>query len=141
MLTSLPEQLPEYALYADFPPCYDPEKALKDFEALTPEQKRKLGTGIALAVGCNEADKEFEKASTSATIAVRNIDSMFVTLTAKLTRLGADTQHFLDTFTTIKKVSVYSIMQRHITSFLLCIDIRRRFEELIQSGHFHCSVC
>jgi hypothetical protein len=117
MSISLAEQLPEYALYADVPPNYDLEKALKELNALTPEQKSKLGTGIAVAASSKEADQEFEKASTSAAIAVETIDTLFVTLTAKLISLGHDTQEFLETFTTLKNVSIYSIM-RCITSLL-----------------------
>jgi len=89
---NLPEEHPVYAFFADVSPChYDPEKALKDFDALTPEQK------------ANEADQEFEKASASAANAVQNIETMFVTLTVKLTSLG-DTRRLLAKLAKIKKI-------------------------------------
>jgi hypothetical protein len=111
-LPELPEQPPVYAFYADLPPYYDKEMAFEDLKALTPEQRAELraGTwaGIALVASSNEADQEFEKASAAASIAVRNIDTMFDTLTVELTSLG-DMQEFLDMITTIKKVSIYSL--------------------------------
>ncbi|KIJ91235.1 hypothetical protein K443DRAFT_14562 [Laccaria amethystina LaAM-08-1] len=103
MSISLAQQLPEYARYADAPPCYDPEKALKDFNALTPEQKGKLEIAVARVASSNEADQEFKKASASAATAVQTIDTLFVTLTAKLTSLS-DTQNFLDEFKTIQQI-------------------------------------
>ena len=103
---SLAERLPEYALYVDVPPCYDPERVLKDFNALSHEQKGKLGSGIAVAASADEADQEFEKASKDAANAVQNIDNLFVTLTSKLIGLGYP-QGLVKTFTKIHDVSRY----------------------------------
>lgn len=109
MFISLAEQLPKYALSADPPPSYDPEKVLKDFNALTPDQKGAFANGIALAVSSSDTDRAFKKASAAAATSVQEIETLFIVLTAKLVSLG-NTENFVETFKIIQKVSICSIM-------------------------------
>lgn len=104
MSFSLSDRLPGYTRFADVPPNYDPDQALADFNALTPEEQKRLANGIAIAASSQEADQEFKAASVSAAVAVDTIETLFVTLTAKLISLG-DAQEFVRVFTGIKEVS------------------------------------
>lgn len=93
---------------SNIPPCYDPEKAINELNALTSEQVHKLGLGVAIVSSSKEADEHFEKASSAAATAVQNIDTMFVNLIYELTQLGSvsDTKDLLTKLGVIQKVRI-----------------------------------
>ena len=101
------ESLPPYTRFADVPPNYDSQKALDDFNALSPDQKKGISHGFAQAVSRSDAVPELEKAANAAAEASKNIDDMFVSLTAKLMSLE-DTETFVEKFRVIQSVRASS---------------------------------
>ena len=97
------EPLPPYTRFADVPPNYDPKKAQDDFNALSADQKKSLSQGLAKAASRSDAAPQLEKAANAAADACKNIDEMFVSLTAKLMSLE-DTESFVKDFNVIKEV-------------------------------------
>ena len=109
------EPLPPYTRFADVPPNYDPKKAQDDFNALSADQKKSLSQGLAKAASRSDAAPQLEKAANAAADACKNIDEMFVSLTAKLMSLE-DTDTFVKDFREIQKVRASSC-----ESFRLCL--------------------
>ncbi|KZT66205.1 hypothetical protein DAEQUDRAFT_768233 [Daedalea quercina L-15889] len=96
------EPLPPYTRFADVPPNYDPDKALADFNALSSNQKKGFSSGMAKAASRKDATPQFEQAANAAADAAKNVDEMFVSLTAKLMSLE-DTESFVEKFNVIKQ--------------------------------------
>ncbi|TFY60838.1 hypothetical protein EVJ58_g4896 [Rhodofomes roseus] len=96
-----PDVPPPYSRLEDTPPCYDPEKALAEFNALSSDEKAKVSVGVAQAASRDDAASHFEEAANAAAEAADKIDTMFVTLTAKLISLQ-DTEDFVKEFGGIK---------------------------------------
>lgn len=97
---------PPYARFTDAPPNYDADKALADFNALSPEKKAKFSLGVAQAASQDDAITHFKEAANAAATAADQIDIMFVLMTAKLMSLD-DAQSFVKQFETIKGVCTF----------------------------------
>ncbi|KAH9838007.1 uncharacterized protein C8Q71DRAFT_572436 [Rhodofomes roseus] len=93
---------PPYTRFQDTPPCYDPEKALAEFNALSSDQKSRVSIGISQAASQTDALPYFKDAADAAAKAAEEIDTMFITLTSKLVSLEG-TQKFQADFKVMKE--------------------------------------
>lgn len=108
---------PAYQAYQarldDIPPCYDPDKAIAELNALSADQKVALSKGVARASTGDDAIQQFKAAAAGAADAAERIEQMFVDLTAKLMNLE-DTEDFVKSFKVIQQVvHKFSSLQRH----------------------------
>lgn len=102
---SLADRLPDYSpeKFMDAPPVYSANDALAEFNALTPAQKSKLATGMAVAASSDEADAQFKAASRTAAGAVYTIDTLFINMLMQLVMLE-DAYEFVATNVLLRSV-------------------------------------
>lgn len=102
--------------FADQPPAYttlygisyaisfDPDRALAEFQALSPDEKTKFAVGVAQSTSDPEVVRTLRVTSNDAAKAIAAIDTLFVELVAMLESLPYDKDRLVKDFEEIKQV-------------------------------------
>jgi len=101
--------------YADQPPAYttlygvryalnsDPDLALAEFQALTPDVRAKFAVGVAQSTSDPEVVQKLNQTSNEAAKAIAAIDTMFIELVSMLESLPYDKDRLVKDFEEIKQ--------------------------------------